>query len=286
MSYDSYIENINESRRLMNNMINLMNNQERNMRIIINNNNRNNNRNNNSNNNSNNNRNIWDNYFLVSDPFNYSRNTSIQLTREELNRLNSINVTRPLNNSSTSNIPTRNQISRATNTTLFSNIVNPSNNTCPISRDRFNSNDTVTQISPCGHIFTSNNLQQWFTYHSVCPMCRYDIRNYNPSTSNTNRSNTNRSNTNRSNTNRSNTNRSNTNRSNHSLTSSSITLDNLNNIAEQIAGDILNNVTDASNNNVSLEYSLYTPYNSTNIIPIFNRALNNRTTIDPSLNLL
>ena len=177
MSYDSYIENINESRRLMNNMINLMNNQERNMRIIINNNNRNNNRNNNSNNN----RNIWDNYFLVSDPFNYSRNTSIQLTREELNRLNSINVTRPLNNSSTSNIPTRNQISRATNTTLFSNIVNPSNTTCPISRDRFNSNDTVTQIIPCGHIFTSNNLQQWFTYHSVCPMCRYDIRNYIPS---------------------------------------------------------------------------------------------------------
>ena len=275
MSYDSYIENINESRRLMNNMINLMNNQERNMRIIINNNNRNNNRNNNSNNN----RNIWDNYFLVSDPFNYSRNTSIQLTREELNRLNSINVTRPLNNSSTSNIPTRNQISRATNTTLFSNIVNPSNTTCPISRDRFNSNDTVTQIIPCGHIFTSNNLQQWFTYHSVCPMCRYDIRNYNPSTSNTNRSNSNRSSSNRSN-------RSNSNRSNNSLTSSSITLDNLNNIAEQIAGDILNNVTDASNNNVSLEYSLYTPYNSTNIIPIFNRALNNRTTIDPSLNLL
>ena len=115
MSYDSYIENINESRRLMNNMINLMNNQERNMRIIINNNNRNNNRNNKLNNN----RNIWDNYFLVSDPFNYSRNTSIQLTREELNRLNSINVTRPLNNSSTSNIPTRNQISRATNTLYF-----------------------------------------------------------------------------------------------------------------------------------------------------------------------
>ena len=65
-----------------------------------------------------------------------------------------------------------------------------------------------------------------------------------------------------------------------------MTLDNLNNIAEQIAGDILNNVTDASNNNISLEYSLYTPYNSTSIIPIFNRALNNRTSIDPSLNLL
>ena len=276
MSYDSYIENINESRRLMNNMINLLNNQERNMRIIINNNNRNNNRNNNSNNN----RNIWDNYFFVSDPFNYSRNTSIQLTREDMNRLNSINVTRPLNNSSTSNIPTRNQISRATNTTQFSNINNPSNTICPISRDRFNSNDTVTQIIPCGHIFTSNNLQQWFTYHSVCPMCRYDIRNYNPSTPNTSRSNTSRSNT-------SNTSRSNTNTSNISTVSSnSMTLDNLNNIAEQIAGDILNNVTDASNNNISLEYSLYTPYNSTSIIPIFNRALNNRTTIDPSLNLL
>ena len=294
MSYDSYIENINESRRLMNNMINLLNNQERNMRIIINNNNRNNNRNNNSNNN----RNIWDNYFFVSDPFNYSRNTSIQLTREDMNRLNSINLTRPLNNTSMSNIPTRNQISRATNTTQFSNINNPSNAICPISRDRFNSNDTVTQIIPCGHIFSTNILQQWFTYHSVCPMCRYDIRNYNPSTpnrsntsrSNTNTSNTNTSNTSRSNTSRSNTSRSNTSRSNTSNTSTvssnSMTLDNLNNIAEQIAGDILNNVTDVSNNNISLEYSLYTPYNSTSIIPIFNRALNNRTSIDPSLNLL
>ena len=279
MSYDSYIENVNESRRLMNNMINLMNNQERNMRIIINN-NRDNNRNHNRDNNRNNNRNIWDNYFFVSDPFNYSRNTSIQLTREDLNRLNSINVTRPLNNSSTSNIPTRNQINTATNTTQFSNIENPSNTICPISRDIFNSNDTVTQIIPCGHIFTSNNLQQWFTYHSVCPMCRYDIRNYNPSTPN-------RSNTNRSNTSRSNTNRSNTNRSNSSTVSSnSITLDNLNNIAEQIAGDLLNNVTDTSNNNISLEYSLYAPYNSTNIVPIFNRTLNNRTSIDASLNLL
>ena len=266
MSYDSYIENINESRRLMNNMINVMNHQERNMRIIIN--NRNNNRNNRNNTprTRNNRNNIWENLYFVSDPFNYSRNTSIQLTRDELNRANQENITTPSNIAS--NVPTRMQIEAATNTTTYSVIEYPSNSVCPISRDVFNDDDIVTQIIPCGHIFSRNNLQQWFTYHSVCPMCRYDIRNY------SSRTNTPRTNTTTANTPRTNT---------------YTTLDNLdlNNIVEQIAGDILNNVTDISANNISLEYSLYAPYNRSNnssLIPVFNRSVNHRTSIDPSLN--
>ena len=283
MSYDSYIENINESRRLMNNMINVMNHQERNMRIIINN-------RNNSHRTRNNRNNIWENLYFVSDPFNYSRNTSIQLTRDELNRANQENITTPLN--IVSNVPTRMQIEAATNTTIYSVIENPSNNVCPISRDVFNDDDTVTQIIPCGHIFSRNNLQQWFTYHSVCPMCRYDIRNYTPNTTRTNttRTNTTRTNTARTNSARTNTARNNTARNNTARNNNYTTLDNLdlNNIVEQIAGDILNNVTDISTNNISLEYSLYTPYNRSNnsgLIPIFNRAVNHRTSIDPSLNL-
>ena len=314
MSYDSYIENINESRRLMNNMINVMNHQERNMRIIIN--NRNNNRNNRNNTprTRNNRNNIWENLYFVSDPFNYSRNTSIQLTRDELNRANQENITTPSNIAS--NVPTRMQIEAATNTTTYSVIEYPSNSVCPISRDVFNDDDIVTQIIPCGHIFSRNNLQQWFTYHSVCPMCRYDIRNYtnNTTTANTSRTNTPITNTTTANTSRTNSSRSNTPRTNTPRTNSTTantprtntprtntttantprtntytTLDNLdlNNIVEQIAGDILNNVTDISANNISLEYSLYTPYNRINnssLIPVFNRAVNHRTSIDPSLN--
>ena len=306
MSYDSYIENINESRRLMNNMINVMNHQERNMRIIIN--NRNNNRNNRNNTprTRNNRNNIWENLYFVSDPFNYSRNTSIQLTRDELNRANQENITTPSNIAS--NVPTRMQIEAATNTTTYSVIEYPSNSVCPISRDVFNDDDIVTQIIPCGHIFSRNNLQQWFTYHSVCPMCRYDIRNYssrtntprtNTTTANTSRTNSSRSNTSRTNTSRTNSSRSNTPRTNTPRTNTTTantprtntytTLDNLdlNNIVEQIAGDILNNVTDISANNISLEYSLYAPYNRSNnssLIPVFNRSVNHRTSIDPSLN--
>ena len=165
---------------------------------------------------------------------------------------------------------------------------------CPISRDVFNDDDTVTQIIPCGHIFSRTNLQQWFTYHSACPMCRYDIRNYTPNTVGTNTVGTNTvgTNTARNNNARNNTARNNTARNNNDafyVNNNYTTLDNidLNNIVEQIAGDILNN-TDISGNNISLEYSLYTPYNISNnsrLIPIFNRAVNHRTSIDPSLNL-
>ena len=56
--------------------------------------------------------------YFVSDPFNYSRNTSIQLTRDELNRANQENITTPSNIAS--NVPTRMQIEAATNTTTYS----------------------------------------------------------------------------------------------------------------------------------------------------------------------
>ena len=95
-------------------------------------------------------------------------------------------------------------------------------------------------------------------------MCRYDIRNYNRN-GNSNVSQT--PNNSRQNT----------------ISDNNFNV-NLNDIAEQIAGDILNNVSDASNN-ISLEYSLYSPYNSTTLVPIFNRN-SSRTTIDQSLNIL
>ena len=47
----------------------------------------------------------------------------------------------------------------------------------------FNDNETVTIIRHCGHIFNSDELATWFQSNCRCPVCRYDIRNFNRNTS-------------------------------------------------------------------------------------------------------
>jgi hypothetical protein len=76
--------------------------------------------------------------------------------------------------------PSQAQIDNATEEVSFSSINNPLNSTCPISHDPFSDNDAVLQVIPCGHIFTPDSLRQWFRTSVRCPLCRYDIRNYNP----------------------------------------------------------------------------------------------------------
>jgi hypothetical protein len=75
--------------------------------------------------------------------------------------------------------PTPSQIENATRCVLYRDIVTPINNRCPISLETFNDSDTVTIIRHCGHIFNSDELNNWFRSNCRCPMCRYDIRNYN-----------------------------------------------------------------------------------------------------------
>lgn len=74
--------------------------------------------------------------------------------------------------------PTPSQIENATRRVLYRDIVTPINNRCPISLESFNDSDTVTIIRHCGHIFNSDELNNWFRSNCRCPMCRYDIRNY------------------------------------------------------------------------------------------------------------
>jgi hypothetical protein len=74
--------------------------------------------------------------------------------------------------------PTPSQIENATRRVLYRDIVTPINNRCPISLETFNDSDTVTIIRHCGHIFNSDELNNWFRSNCRCPMCRYDIRNY------------------------------------------------------------------------------------------------------------
>ena len=74
--------------------------------------------------------------------------------------------------------PTASQIENATRRALYRDIVTPINTRCPISLETFNDSDTVTIIRHCGHIFNSDELNNWFRSNCRCPMCRYDIRNY------------------------------------------------------------------------------------------------------------
>jgi hypothetical protein len=75
--------------------------------------------------------------------------------------------------------PTAAQIENATRRVRYGDIVNPLNLTCPINLDTFRETDMVTVIRYCGHIFNENELNTWFLTNCRCPVCRYDIRNYN-----------------------------------------------------------------------------------------------------------
>jgi hypothetical protein len=79
--------------------------------------------------------------------------------------------------------PTPLQIELSTRNVRYCDIVTPINRSCPITLENFNDNDMVTVIRFCGHIFNTEHLHIWFTTNCRCPVCRYDIRNYNSNSS-------------------------------------------------------------------------------------------------------
>ncbi|NDB62093.1 hypothetical protein EB001_27195, partial [bacterium] len=79
--------------------------------------------------------------------------------------------------------PTQSQIESATRRVRYCDISRPINTQCPITMDDFNDSDMVTVIRPCGHIFQTEHLMNWFRTNCRCPVCRYDIRNYNSNAS-------------------------------------------------------------------------------------------------------
>jgi len=79
--------------------------------------------------------------------------------------------------------PTHPQIETATRRVAYCDIARPVNISCPISLDDFNDNDMVTVIRHCGHIFHTEHLMNWFRSNCRCPVCRYDIRDYNNTSS-------------------------------------------------------------------------------------------------------
>jgi len=73
--------------------------------------------------------------------------------------------------------PTSNQIERATELFNFGDN-ETSFDTCPITMEHFVDGEEVCRILSCRHIFKKNALMDWFTRNVRCPVCRYDIRNY------------------------------------------------------------------------------------------------------------
>lgn len=84
-------------------------------------------------------------------------------------------------------VPSETQINRAIIQTLrYSDIISPVNDICPITREPFVDNSAVSVIRHCKHIFNRTELTNWFRYNCVCPVCRYDIREYSTVTENSN----------------------------------------------------------------------------------------------------
>lgn len=76
--------------------------------------------------------------------------------------------------------PSQEQIRNATRSIIYSsNNTRIMNNTCPITLEPFEEQQMLTQIIYCGHVFSQDGINRWFEGNVRCPICRYDIRNYN-----------------------------------------------------------------------------------------------------------
>lgn len=114
---------------------------------------------------------LYDITFTIPDTTSTLDNSLFNIIRSYLQQPSNVSVS----------IPTPIQIENATRQSIFSEIQNPiGNSVCPISLERFQPNQSVTQIIYCGHIFDTNQLQSWFRSNSRCPVCRYDIQTNNP----------------------------------------------------------------------------------------------------------
>lgn len=73
--------------------------------------------------------------------------------------------------------PTANQLNAALETITYAQSAR-SHSRCPITLEDFVEGDEVTRIRPCGHVFHTQSIRNWFSNRVRCPVCRYDIREY------------------------------------------------------------------------------------------------------------
>lgn len=66
------------------------------------------------------------------------------------------------------------EIEAATESFIFSEDMEP--HTCPISLESIQPGEEVKRIRHCGHKFKSNHLLHWFQRSTCCPVCRYNLK--------------------------------------------------------------------------------------------------------------
>lgn len=76
--------------------------------------------------------------------------------------------------------PTNSEIERATRTYTFTRDMVPFNHRCYITMEDFEEGDQLREIYHCRHTFKNDALLNWFQEHVRCPVCRFDIREYQP----------------------------------------------------------------------------------------------------------
>lgn len=72
--------------------------------------------------------------------------------------------------------PTQEQIEQGTTLTIYRDIQQPVNTSCPISLNIFQPDDEILQINRCHHNYSPSSLREWFRTNNHCPLCRIDIR--------------------------------------------------------------------------------------------------------------
>lgn len=72
--------------------------------------------------------------------------------------------------------PTHLQITNATESITIRDVGD--NTMCPILQRSFQANDQITRIKHCRHCFIEEGLLSWFNQSVLCPVCRFDIRDY------------------------------------------------------------------------------------------------------------
>ena len=90
----------------------------------------------------------------------------------------------PITNTTTTNtrrrqIPTIEQITNSTNSIIYdASNQEFTTHVCPITLTDFINGENLLSIRHCQHVFKESSLMNWFSRNSLCPLCRYDIRNY------------------------------------------------------------------------------------------------------------
>jgi len=106
------------------------------------------------------NNNIWSDYLLQ-----FRSQPPIQLSNTDLEDV----IVRP----------TSEEIILATEIITWSEDI--SQNSCPITLENFTEGQSICRIRTCEHLFQTVGLMRWFETHTRCPVCRYDIREFNQS---------------------------------------------------------------------------------------------------------